>query len=166
MRSLAKYQPDESSYAGSDNTVMLAPPLPNGSGKKNPRLGCAGIVRRGDDVLLGRRNKDPNRGLWVLPGGGVNFGESLVQTLKRELAEEAGIDVEVDDVFEVSELINLPDEHRVIFFINARYRGGEPVASSDLSDVRFFCGDELKQMSAAKMISPFVESVLRKAALI
>jgi 8-oxo-dGTP diphosphatase len=166
MRSLAKFQPDESPYAGSDNADMFTPQLLSGSGRKNPRLGCAGIVRRGDDVLLGQRNKDPNRGLWVLPGGGVDFGESLVQTLKRELAEEAGIDIEVDDLFDISELINLPDEHRVIFYMNARYRGGEPVASSDLSDVRFFCVDELKQMSAAKMISPFVESVLRKAALI
>jgi 8-oxo-dGTP diphosphatase len=165
MRSLAKFQSNEHSYAQNDNAVVFAPVL-NGSGKKDPRLGCAGIVRRGDDVLLGQRNKEPNRGLWVLPGGGVDFGETLVQTLKRELAEEAGIEVEVDDIFEISELISPPDEHRVIVYMNARYRAGNPVASRDLSDVRFFCVEELKQMSAGKMISPFVESVLRKAALI
>jgi 8-oxo-dGTP diphosphatase len=165
MRSLAKFQSDEHSYARNDNAGVLTPVL-NGSVKKDPRLGCAGIVRRGDDVLLGQRNKEPNRGLWVLPGGGVGFGETLVQTLKRELAEEAGIEVEVDDIVEVLELISPPDEHRVIVYMNARYRAGNPVASSDLSDVRFFRVEELKQMSAGKMISPFVESVLRKAALI
>jgi 8-oxo-dGTP diphosphatase len=166
MRSLAKFQPDESSYARNDNAVVFTPSVLNGSGRKDPRLGCAGIVRRGDDVLLGQRNKEPDRGLWVLPGGGVDFGETLVQTLKRELVEEAGIEVEVDDIFEISELISPPDEHRVIVYMNARYRAGEPLASSDLSDVRFFRVEELKQMSATKMISPVVESVLRKAELL
>lgn len=134
--------------------------------RMHPRIGCAGIVRCGDEVLLGRRNKEPNQGLWVLPGGGVDFGETFAETLKRELAEEAGIEIDVDGVFNVFELINPPDEHRVIVYMHARYRAGEPIASSDLSDVRFFHSKELKQMSAEKLISPFVESVLRRAALI
>src|SRR5688572_29333868 len=75
---------------------------------KKPRLGCAGLIRRGDKILLGKRNKEPNHGLWVLPGGGVEFGESFKRTLARELLEEAGIEVEVIDVFDVFELINLP----------------------------------------------------------
>src|SRR6266481_3984918 len=65
--------------------------------KQRPRLGCAGIIRRGEAVLLGRRDKEPNRGLWVLPGGGVKFGESFANTLARELLEEAGIDVDVEE---------------------------------------------------------------------
>src|SRR5688500_11928832 len=60
----------------------------NEPAKQRPRLGCAGLVRRGDAVLLGRRDKEPNRGLWVLPGGGVEFGESFATTLVRELLEE------------------------------------------------------------------------------
>jgi 8-oxo-dGTP diphosphatase len=161
MRALAKFQSDEN-----ESAVVFAHPDLDRSRAKDPRLGCAGIVRRGGDILLGRRSKDPNRGLWVLPGGGVGFGETLVETLQRELAEEAGIEVEVENIFDISELITPPDEHRVIVYMNARYRAGEPIASSDLSDVRFFRLEELKQMSAAKVISPFVESVLRKAALI
>src|SRR6266704_2768851 len=66
---------------------------------QRPRLGCAGLIRRGDQVLLGKRNKEPNRGLWVLPGGGVEFGESFATTLERELREEAGIGVEVRNIF-------------------------------------------------------------------
>src|SRR5208337_2368627 len=41
----------------------------NPSPEQRPRLGCAGIIKRGVAVLLGKRAKDPNRGLWVLPGG-------------------------------------------------------------------------------------------------
>jgi 8-oxo-dGTP diphosphatase len=143
--------------------------LPNGKAhpvKRDPRLGCAGIVRRGERVLLGKRDKDPGRGLWVLPGGGVAFGETFAETLRREIAEEAGIEIEIDGVFNVFELINPPAEHRVIVYMNARYRSGEPIASSDLSEVRFFDAAELKEMSASRTISPFVESVLRKASLV
>src|SRR5436189_3865611 len=120
MRSLAKFQPDEHSYMRNDNAVV------NGSGKKDPRLGCAGIVRRGDQVLLGKRNKEPNRGLWVLPGGGVEFCETFAQTLERELLEEAGINVEVRNIFKTYELINPPNEHRVIIYLIADHRSGEP----------------------------------------
>src|SRR5437867_4102717 len=111
---------------------------PNVESKQRPRLGCAGLIRRGDQVLLGKRNKEPNRGLWVLPGGGVEFCETFAQTLERELREEAGINVEVRNVFKTYELINPPSEHRIIVYLIADHLSGEPVASSDLSEVRFF----------------------------
>ena len=78
--------------------------------RQTPRLGCAGIVRRGDAVLLGLRNKEPNLGMWVLPGGGIEFGEKFADTLRRKLAEEASIEIDVDDeaVFNVYELVNPP----------------------------------------------------------
>lgn len=134
--------------------------------KQRPRLGCAGLIRYGDQILLGRRNKEPNRGLWVLPGGGVEFGESFARTLEREILEEAGIQVDVQDVFNVYELINPPSEHRVIVYVHGNYRSGDPVASSDLSEVRFFRREELRDLSKEGLISPFVERVLREAALL
>src|SRR6266568_6991688 len=142
----------------------VQPVAPSGvESKKRPRLGCAGLVRRGDKVLLGKRNKEPNRGLWVLPGGGVEFCETFAQTLERELLEEAGINVEVRNIFKTYELINPPHEHRVIVYLIADHRSGEPVASSDLSEVRYFGSDELGDLSKQGLISPFVERVLREA---
>lgn len=94
---------------------------PSAETRQRPRLGCAGLIRRGDEVLMGKRNKEPNRGLWVLPGGGVEFGESFAKTLRRELAEEAGIQVDVLGVFNVYELINPPNEHRVVVYMNGEY---------------------------------------------
>src|SRR5881392_3756536 len=130
---------------------------PNVESKQRPRLGCAGLIRRGDQVLLGKRNKEPNRGLWVLPGGGVEFCETFAQTLERELLEEAGIQVEVRNIFKTYELINPPNEHRVIIYLIADHRSGEPVPSSDLSEVRFFRSDELRELNEQGLISPFVE---------
>lgn len=133
---------------------------------KKPRLGCAGIVWRRDGVLLGKRNKDPHRGLWVLPGGGVAFGESFAETLRRELREETGIEVQVGPVLNVYELISAPDEHRVIVYLTANHESGEPVASDDLSDVGFFTTEDIRELSRAGGVSPFVEKVLQDAKLL
>ena len=56
-----------------------------------PRIRVSALLRWRDRILLCRHEK-PGREYWLLPGGGVNSGESLVEGLRRELAEEIGID--------------------------------------------------------------------------
>jgi 8-oxo-dGTP diphosphatase len=57
-----------------------------------PRIRVSAILRWEDRILLCRHEK-PGRGeYWLLPGGGVNSGESLVDALYRELVEEVGIE--------------------------------------------------------------------------
>lgn len=56
-----------------------------------PRIRVSAILRWSDRVLLCRHEK-PGREYWLLPGGGVNGGESLVEALHRELREEVGLD--------------------------------------------------------------------------
>jgi ADP-ribose pyrophosphatase YjhB (NUDIX family) len=59
-----------------------------------PRIRVSAILRWRGRVLLCRHEK-PGKEYWLLPGGGVNSGESLVDALHRELAEEIGIDEDV-----------------------------------------------------------------------
>jgi ADP-ribose pyrophosphatase YjhB (NUDIX family) len=59
-----------------------------------PRIRVSAILRWNDRILLCRHEKG-SKEYWLLPGGGVNSGESLVDALHRELGEEIGIDEEL-----------------------------------------------------------------------
>src|SRR5512138_3819661 len=67
------------------------------------------------------------RGLWEFPGGSVEFGETLADALKREMAEEYGIEIEVGDLLDVVDHI-LPAEgqHWISPTFICRITKGEP----------------------------------------
>lgn len=50
-------------------------------------------AQRGDEVLVMRRNKEPNLGLWIAPGGKIEVGESPHEAARREMLEETGLTV-------------------------------------------------------------------------
>jgi ADP-ribose pyrophosphatase YjhB (NUDIX family) len=56
-----------------------------------PRIRVSAVLRWEGRVLLCRHEKAGRGEYWLLPGGGVNSGESLVQALRRELEEEVGV---------------------------------------------------------------------------
>jgi 8-oxo-dGTP diphosphatase len=126
-----------------------------------PRVGSAVIVVDGDRVLMGRRDKDPQRGKWVLPGGGVRPFESVEDAAKRELLEETGLQIEVDRQAGVFEIID-PPEHRVIVYSWGRPVGGELRASTDLSEIRFV----ERRTLASLDLTPFVREVLERMGML
>ena len=67
-----------------------------------PLIVTAAILRQEDRILITQRPIDkPHGGMWELPGGKLNKDESPRLALERELREELGIQVAVDDIFEV-----------------------------------------------------------------
>ena len=125
-----------------------------------PRVGSAVIVRdEASRILLGKRNKDPQRGSWILPGGKIRAFESIAQAAARELQEETGLEVEVQNQFRVYEIIKPPDEHRIIIYSWARVRGGCLTPADDVSEVKFVSLGELGELP----LTPLVRQVLQDA---
>jgi 8-oxo-dGTP diphosphatase len=128
-----------------------------------PRVGSALIVKDKDNrILLGKRNKDPQRGNWVLPGGKIHAFESIADAAARELAEETGLVVEVQHQFRVYEVINPPNEHRIVIYSWAKVVSGNLQASDDISEVKFVSISELGDLA----LTPLVREVLADAGYI
>ena len=89
-------------------------------------LGTLVYARRGDDVLVMRRNKAPNLGLWIAPGGKVELGESPYETARREMLEETGLAVEDLQMRGFcTEVSPSPDWHWLLFIFVTRTFSGE-----------------------------------------
>src|SRR5580704_14652958 len=128
-----------------------------------PRIGSALLVRdEVNRILLGKRNKDPQRGSWVIPGGKIHAFESIAEAAARELREETGLIVEVGDHFNVYEIINPPNEHRIVIYSWGKVVGGEAKPSDDISELRFFELDELGEVP----VTPLVRRVLIDAGFV
>jgi len=119
---------------------------------KHPLVGVGAIVVRGDAVLLVKRDKEPGKGLWSIPGGLVEIGETVREALRREVLEECGLEVEPKDLFDVVDAVSRDDKgrvrfHYVIVDFQSEWRGGEPVAGSDVADARWFSVRELEGLN-------------------
>jgi len=124
-----------------------------------PRVGSAVLVVDDEDrLLLGIRDKEPHRGKWVLPGGRIEPFETIEDAARREILEEAGLEIRVGRRIDVVEIIDPPHEHRVIVYTLASPVGGAVRGSSDLSTARFFARDEIRALD----LTPAVREVLAR----
>lgn len=129
-----------------------------------PLAGVGGVVIAEGRALLIRRGSPPLEGQWSIPGGMLELGETLVEGVQRELAEETGIDVRVLDLIEVFERIDLdsrgkPQYHFVILDYLCEKVGGALRAGSDVTDAAWAAPSQLAQYSLA----PAATRVIRKA---
>lgn len=106
------------------------------SEKRRP-LACVGVVcRRGDEVLLVRRGREPLKGKWSIPGGKMEFGETAKEAALRELQEETGITARITRLIDVVDSI-MEDQHYVLIDFEAEWISGEPVAADDAEEAEF-----------------------------
>jgi 8-oxo-dGTP diphosphatase len=113
---------------------------------EKPRVGVGIIIRRGEEVLLIRREHVHGSGSWSTPGGHLDFGESPEACAVREAEEETGIVVAhvryraiTNDIFEAE------GRHYVTIWLEGEYREGEPVVNAphEMSEVGWFRWDDL-----------------------
>ena len=92
-----------------------------------PRVGVGVIVVKAGVVLVGRRLNSPQAGCWQLPGGKLEWGESIEACAARETLEESGVEIdEVEPVGFTNDMFDECAKHYVTLFVAARYVRGEP----------------------------------------
>ncbi|MBX2991213.1 MAG: NUDIX hydrolase [Bacteroidetes bacterium] len=119
-----------------------------------PRVGVGAVVFNDARVLLVKRGTPPSEGLWAIPGGRLELGESLQQAAEREILEETGVVIRAGSpvfTFDVIER-NASGEirfHYVIVDLAAEYISGEPIPDDDAHEARWISEGELSDLDVS-----------------
>lgn len=103
---------------------------------ETPKVMVDVVIPSGGGVVLIQRGTDPYKGMWALPGGFVDVGETVESAAVREAKEETNLDVELERFVGVySEPDRDPRGHNISVAFLARVVGGEPEAATDADEV-------------------------------
>jgi|SRR3989344_6500705 len=94
--------------------------------ESRPKIGVGVIVRKNGKVLMGKRKGSHGEGSWALPGGHLEFGESIEACILREIAEEVGIQIKnIRRGIFTNDIFSKENKHYVTLFMTADYASGE-----------------------------------------
>ena len=138
---------------------------------ERPVVGVGGVLIENGRTLLIKRGSEPLLGQWSIPGGTLELGESLQEGVAREMREETGLEVRVQEMIEVFDRIFLEPEaklvdgktrpryHYVIVDYLCERLSGTPQAGGDVTDLAFASEGELVNFH----LTPTAMRVLRRA---
>ena len=133
----------------------------------NPKAcALAVLVNDKDELLLTKRAFEPAKGLWDLPGGFLEVDETLEESVRREVKEELGLDLDIEDLHYLTSStanylfqdINQPLV--IAIFIGRLPKGTALKATDDVSEFAFFLADKLPY---GEFSHPAMEGDMRKA---
>jgi 8-oxo-dGTP diphosphatase len=117
---------------------------------------ASGILKKDDSVLLVQlKSPVSNELVWMPPGGGIKFGEPMAQCLKREFAEETGLEVTMGPLLFVNEMVQ-PPFHAIECYFSVEKTGGQLHLGTDpeldeanqlLKDVQWISIDSLDEIN-------------------
>lgn len=130
-----------------------------------PRACASAAIFRDGAVLLVERGKGPRRGLWSLPGGHIEPGETAIAAAAREVAEETGVSARILGLADVNDVIvndaaGTLTAHYVISVFYGAWVAGEPAAASDTHMARFVPVDAIEEYT----LTPNAPRIIRAAA--
>ena len=130
-----------------------------------PYVGVGAVIVDGGKVLIVKRKYDPLAGQWSLPGGGVELGETLEDSIVREMLEETGLNIEVGPVIEVFDRITRDDDGQVRYhFVLVDYlcwpTGGTLCADSDVAEVVFADTRDLARYALTQKATAVIQRAL------
>jgi 8-oxo-dGTP diphosphatase len=123
-------------------------------------VAVGGVACRDDELLLVRRGHGPAAGTWSLPGGRVAFGEDLREALVREMLEETGLEVVVEEFLGWVERIgDAPEPHHFVildFSVHVFDPDADPTAGDDAAEARWVPVAELVELSLTDGLLDFL----------
>lgn len=132
--------------------------MPGQHYKNRTRIRVNGLLVEDQSILLVQIKSPVNDGLvWMPPGGGLQFGESMKDCLRREFREETGLEISVGSLIAVNELVK-PPFHAVEFYFTVEKNSGNLSLGNDpehgpneqiLKDVQWIQIGELSGMNVA-----------------
>jgi ADP-ribose pyrophosphatase YjhB (NUDIX family) len=126
-----------------------------------PFLAVSAAILRDGKVLVVRRARAPADGVFSLPGGVVEAGETLTEAVKREIDEETALTIEPVELAGYREVVtrdpeNKVERHFVILPFAARWIAGEPKLNEELSEWRWVAPAEVADMPTTPGLAEIV----------
>ena len=137
----------------------MTPPLQ----PQHPQLAVSAAIFRDDKILLVRRARSPAKGFYSLPGGRVEFGETLHSALHREIREETGLQIEIVGLSGWREALpGAPGRgHYLIMSFAARWTAGEPVLNEELDDFKWLAPEATGNLRLTDGLLEILQSARR-----
>ena len=129
---------------------------------KQPIIGVGAVIIKDGKILLEKRKNEPGKGKWSIPGGLVELGENVEQTVMREVEEETGLEVEKPEHIDVVDNI-IRDEsgrvkyHFVIIDYFMRLKGGTLKAASDAEELKWVPLSDVEKYDLTKTFRAFFQ---------
>jgi len=129
-----------------------------------PQVAIGGVIIEHEKILLVKRNKEPHKDEWAIPGGSVNPGETLQQAVEREIREETGLVVRAKNPMHVFDFIERDKQgrlrfHYVIVDFRADVVAGTLRSSDDAADARWFTPKEIKKLRITETTKGFLKQI-------
>ena len=134
---------------------------------QRPYLAVSAAIIRDGKVLVVRRARKPALGIYTLPGGVVEAGETLTHALTREVREETALAIEPVALAGHREVIvkdadGRIERHFVIMCFASRWVSGEPVLNEELDDARWIDPAELANLRTTEGIAEIVATAVKR----
>ncbi len=126
-----------------------------------PHVGVGILLVRDKNLLLVRRQYNPDAGYWSIPGGHLDIGEEVEKAAEREGFEETGIKVKVTKLAGIIDKIMYDDNGKIEFhYVLLNYfveqingdNSQAPIADDDALDAKFVPFDQLKEYQLTKSL--------------
>ncbi|HEV3161956.1 MAG TPA: NUDIX hydrolase [Xanthobacteraceae bacterium] len=135
-----------------------------------PYLAVSAAIFRDGRVLIVRRARPPAHGLYTLPGGGVELGETLEQAIIREVREETGLAIIPLALVGFREAVardaaGRVERHFVILPFAARWIAGEVALSEELAEAHWRKPDEVAGLKTTEGLAEIVAAAAERVAL-